>query len=246
LTGEKKRGIPALPDGAGILSGIPAVSVIPYNTRNYKIFLKNHRTWHGLCLYIGVDGQEIREKPNAGGRRFQDACQGPRRCSAEQKHFTGDKEMKTLTLYRPFIENALRDFDRYMETFFGDSPLSPSDRVFNHVPACDVREAENAYIIEAELPGYDEKEIQVHVENGALTIESQKEELRDVNEKKDKKDGGNYLIRERRSKAFSRSFRLPENADPESVSAAFKNGILCLEVKKRAEAKKRLIQIKSN
>ncbi|MDR1617705.1 MAG: Hsp20/alpha crystallin family protein [Treponema sp.] len=151
--------------------------------------------------------------------------------------------MKTLTLYRPFIENALNDFDRYMENFMEDAPLSPSDRIFNHMPACDVREAENAYIIEAELPGYDEKEIQVHLDNGALTIESRKEEMRDVNEKKDKKDGGNYLVRERRSKSFSRSFRLPENADPENIGASFKNGILSLEIKKRAESRKRLIQI---
>ncbi|MDR2160271.1 MAG: Hsp20/alpha crystallin family protein [Treponema sp.] len=151
--------------------------------------------------------------------------------------------MKTLTLYRPFIENALSDFDRYMENVFGDSPSLPSDRIFNHAPACDVRETENSYIIEAELPGYDEKEIHVHVDGGALTIESGQEEVRDVNEKKEKKDGGNYLIRERRARSFSRSFKLPDNADPDKVSASFRNGILSLEIKKRAEARKRLIQI---
>jgi HSP20 family protein len=155
--------------------------------------------------------------------------------------------MKTMTLYRPLtLENALSDFDRYMENFFGDSPLSPSDRIFNHLPACDVRETENAYIIEAELPGCDEKEIQVHLDNGALTIESRKDELRDVNGEKEKKDGGNYLIRERRSRSFTRSFKLPENADPEGIGASFRNGILSLEIKKRAEARKRLIQINGN
>jgi HSP20 family protein len=151
-----------------------------------------------------------------------------------------------MTLYRPLtLESALSDFNRYMENFLGDSPLSP-DGNFNHLPACDVRETENAYFIEAELPGYDEKEIQVHLDNGALTIESRQDELRDVNEKKEKKDGGSYLIQERRSKSFTRSFKLPDNADPEGVSATFKNGILILEIKKRAESKKRLIQIKGN
>ncbi|MDR1899884.1 MAG: Hsp20/alpha crystallin family protein, partial [Treponema sp.] len=144
------------------------------------------------------------------------------------------------------FENALSDFDRYMESFFGDSPLSPSDRIFNHLPACDVQENEHAYLIEAELPGCDEKEIQVHVDGGALTIESKKDEIRDVNEKKEKKGGGNYLIQERRSRSFTRSFKLPENADPEGISASFKNGILSLEIKKRAEAQKRLIQINGN
>jgi len=52
-----------------------------------------------------------------------------------------------------------------------------------------------------------------------------------------------YLIKERRLSAFSRSFILPQNANPETASASFKNGILILEIKKRTEALKRAIQI---
>jgi HSP20 family molecular chaperone IbpA len=148
-------------------------------------------------------------------------------------------------MYRPFsLENALSDFDRYLESFFGDSALSPADRIFNRLPAVDVREKEDAYLLEAELPGYDEKNIQVHVDGGNLTIESGLEEEKE-RKNKDAKEG-NFLIRERRSSSFSRSFRLPENADPATVSASFKNGILSLEIKKRSEAQKRVIQIKSN
>jgi HSP20 family protein len=164
--------------------------------------------------------------------------------------------MKTVTLYRPFnIENALNDFDRYLETFFGDSPLSPTDRVFNHLPAVDIREKDDAYLLEADLPGYDEKGIQVHVDGGALTIESRQDETsrRDLSPEKDRnaeKDAGKgkdlFLIRERRTSSFSRSFRLPENADPNAVAASFKNGILSLEIKKRSEAQKRMIQINAN
>jgi HSP20 family protein len=54
------------------------------------------------------------------------------------------------------------------------------------------------------------------------------------------------MIRERRSSSFSRSFRLPENADPENIAASFKNGILSLEISKRAESQKRVIQINKN
>jgi HSP20 family protein len=144
--------------------------------------------------------------------------------------------MKTLALYRPVtIEKALSDFDRYLDSFFGESPLAPAGRRFNQ-PAVDIRETEGAFVLEAELPGYDEKSLEVHVDGGVLTIESRKEEN---TEKKDE----NYLIRERRSASFSRSFKLPENADPEAVSASFNNGLLCLEIKKRAEAKKRVIEI---
>jgi HSP20 family protein len=155
--------------------------------------------------------------------------------------------MKTVALYRPFtIEKALEDFDRYVDSFFGESPLTPVGRSF--VPAVDVREIDGAYRIEAELPGCDEKDIQVHVDGGVLTIESKKEEesSRDVSPKKDaakENSGERYLIRERRSSSFSRSFRLPENADIDAVNAVFKNGVLSLEIKKQAEAKKRVIQI---
>jgi HSP20 family protein len=152
--------------------------------------------------------------------------------------------MNTVSLYRPItIEKALNDFDRYMESFFGEPLLAPAGKTFNYLPAVDVQETEGAYLMEADLPGFDEKDIQVHLDRGNLTIESRKEETG----KAEKKDGqeGNYLIRERRTSSFSRSFKLPENADPESVSAAFKNGILRLEIKKRPETQKRLIPIEA-
>jgi HSP20 family protein len=155
--------------------------------------------------------------------------------------------MKALTMYRPLsVGDALNDLDHYLESFFGDSMLNPVERAFGRLPAVDVREKEDAYILEADLPGCDEKDIQVHVDGGNLTIESRREE-----EKERKENGGNsrrgsYLIRERRSSSFNRSFKLPENADPDQVNAAFRNGILTMEIKKRREAQKRLIHINAS
>ena len=150
--------------------------------------------------------------------------------------------MKTLAAYRPnTVQNALSDFDRYFESFFGDSILAPAARMLNQLPAVDIRETENAYVLDMDLPGYDEKNIEVHVDGSSLTIAAKDEEARDV--KKDEENQGTFLLRERRVRSFNRSFKLPENADPESVSAAFKNGILNLQIKKRAEAQKRTIQI---
>jgi HSP20 family protein len=106
----------------------------------------------------------------------------------------------------------------------------------------DVQETQGAYVLEAELPGFDEKNIEVHLDNGRLTIESRKEEKTSKGDSQGAGEG-TYILRERRSAAFSRSFKLPENADPDSISAAFKNGILRLEIKKRAETQKRIIQI---
>jgi HSP20 family protein len=149
--------------------------------------------------------------------------------------------MKTVTMYRPnAIQNTLSDFDRYFESFFGDSLLAPAARVLNHLPPVDVRETEKAYIMDMELPGYDEKDIDIHVDGKSLCIESKQEES-----KEEKQKEGTYVLRERRINSFSRSFKLPENADSESISAAFRNGILTLEVQKRAEAQKRMIKINS-
>jgi HSP20 family molecular chaperone IbpA len=153
--------------------------------------------------------------------------------------------MKAVTLYRPVaIDNTLNDFDRYMESFFGESPLGPTGYV--REPAVDIRETEDAYLLEAELPGYDEKNINVHVDHGVLSIESKKEDAAERNvspSKEDKKE--RYVMRERRAISFSRSFRLPENADMDAISAHFSNGLLILEIKKLAEAKRRVIQIKA-
>ena len=146
--------------------------------------------------------------------------------------------MKALTLYRPSIlDNALNGFDRYMDTFFGDNFLTPSDRIFSRLPSVDVHETEKSYVLEAELPGFDEKDIEIRLNGSDLTIESKK-----VEETKEEKDK-NYLIRERKVSSFSRSFKLPENADPEGVTASFKNGVLSMEINKRAEAQTKVIQI---
>ena len=147
--------------------------------------------------------------------------------------------MKTMTMYRPAaIQNALGNFDKYFESFFGDSILSPITGILNQMPAVDIQENENTYVLEMDLPGYDEKNIHVNVDRANLTIAYKMED-----EKKNDENQGDFLIRERCLSSFSRSFKLPENADSEAVNAAYKNGILKLEIKKRAEAQKRIIQI---
>ena len=152
----------------------------------------------------------------------------------------GDKKMKALNIYRPnVLENAFSGFDRYLDSFFRDNFLDPADRALNRLPSVDVRETEKAYVIEAELPGLDEKDIEIRLDGSNITIESKK---LDEKEKKDE-SSGNYLIRERRFSSFTRSFKLPENADHEGIAASFKNGILSLVINKKTETQARLIQI---
>jgi HSP20 family protein len=162
-------------------------------------------------------------------------------------------------MYRPAIQNVLSDFDRCFESFLGDSFLTPAARLLNRLPPVDIRETETAYVLDMELPGYDEKNIDIRVDGSNLSIASKQDEaqpsaaaqsmtaaqtaITDRNAKDDGADDETYVLKERRMSAFSRSFKLPENADPEAVTANFKNGILRLEINKRPEARKRTIQI---
>jgi len=154
--------------------------------------------------------------------------------------------MKTLNVYRPnSIQNALSDFDRYFESFFGDSIFVPATKIYNQLPAVDIQENENAYVLAMDLPGYDEKNIDINVDGSSLSITSRTEEKKNEENQSKPNDNlqGTYILRERKNNSFTRSFKLPENADSESVNAVFKNGVLSLEIKKRAEAQKRSIQI---
>ena len=154
--------------------------------------------------------------------------------------------MRTVTLYRPNVfENVLSDFDRYLDSFMGNNFVSPQDRIFNHQPSVDVRETENAYIIEADVPGFDENNIEIRLDGNTLIVESKKmeESTNEGTESCSKTRDGNYLVKERRISSFSRSFKMPENADLEGISASFKNGILSMDIKKKVEAQARIIQI---
>jgi len=147
--------------------------------------------------------------------------------------------MNTLTLYRrpSALNSVFADVDGWIDSFFGTDPFRPAVAGAN--PAVDVRETDDGYFLEADLPGLTEKDLEVRVDGRTLTIESKKEE------KAEKKEEGQYVIRERRSVSFSRAFTLPEDADAENVEASFKNGVLELSIKKRPEAKRRFVEIKA-
>ena len=153
--------------------------------------------------------------------------------------------MKSVALYRPRVfDNVLNQFDSYIDSFFRDNFRSNSERMFSRLPPVDVRETESNYVIEAELAGFDQKDIQIRLDGNTLTIESRQEEAKgDENAEKAASASSSYLIRERAVAAFSRSFKLPENINAEEISASFKNGVLSLEIAKKPEAQQKVIQI---
>ena len=145
--------------------------------------------------------------------------------------------MRSLVRYNPGSVNLFEDIDRMFNSFFNDSAMTRSSS-----PRVDIKESENGYLLEAELPGLTEKDVDVKIEDSLLTISSAVEENRE--EKSDEKNNG-FLLRERRSHSFTRSFVLPKDVDRESIEATFSNGLLSLNLAKVPETKPRTIEIKS-
>jgi HSP20 family protein len=97
-------------------------------------------------------------------------------------------------------------------------------------PAVDITEGDAAYKVTAELPGMSEKEIEVVVSGGMLTLKGEK---RQEKEKKEK----NFYLSERSYGSFQRSFTLPEGVDREKITADFTKGVLTIGMPKTAKAK---------
>ncbi len=134
-----------------------------------------------------------------------------------------------LVRYEPTTLSLLNSFDRLFDGIYDNSTAS--------VPAVDVRETENGWHMEVDLPGHSEKDVEVKLENNLLTIASRLEQKQE-----EKKNG--YLLRERRASSFCRSFVLPDEVDREKIEAAFANGVLSLSFTKVPAALPRTIEVK--
>lgn len=128
---------------------------------------------------------------------------------------------------------SLFDWNNIIDNFFDD------EINFNtNYPSVDIVEEKDKYLMEAELPGLTEKDIELKVDGNLLTLSSGKDE------KKEEKEKG-YILKERRQISFSRSFTLPDGVDRENIKAEFKNGLLKIAIAKKPTAKPKLINIKN-
>ena len=99
------------------------------------------------------------------------------------------------------------------------------------MPAVDVTETDKAYEIVAELPGMDEKNVEVKVADDILTIKGEKQEEKEERRK-------DYYLSERSFGSFQRAFQVPAGVDTDKIEANFKNGVLIVTLPKSAEAQK--------
>ncbi len=115
----------------------------------------------------------------------------------------------------------------------GDDPVAAS----SFVPAVDIYEDPQKVVLKLEVPGIDQKDLDVRVENHTLTVKGERKF--EAEEKEE-----NFHRIERRYGSFYRAFTLPNTVDTENVSASYNAGVLKLELKKKAEAQPKLIEIK--
>lgn len=134
--------------------------------------------------------------------------------------------------WRPF-ETLRHEIDRLFEDFAGAgrTPLWQRELTWAARPAVDVTETEKAYEITAELPGLDEKNVEVSLVSGGLTIKGEKQD-----EKEEKKK--DYYLHERHFGSFERYFKVPDDVDAEKIEASFKKGVLTVTLPKKPEAQK--------
>lgn len=138
-------------------------------------------------------------------------------------------------------ESAQREFDTMLNRFFGNRESDGGSYLAPY--GVDVREDQDHFYVEAELPGFRKEDVDVTLENQTLTITAERKFTNEKNEKDQKKQQGDYLLRERRYTRFQRSFTLPPTVDEQTVNAKLNDGILTIVLNKREETKPRKISI---
>ncbi len=154
----------------------------------------------------------------------------------------------TPQTWHPF-DSLRREVDRLFEDFgsglFGTSRRSVFDLEpfwqrgwpAKFAPAVDIVEKEKAYEVVADLPGMEQKNIEVKVANGTLTIRGEQREEKEEKQK-------DYYLQERRVGSFERSFRVPDNVEADKIEAQFANGVLTVTLPKAATAQAKTVEIK--
>ena len=142
----------------------------------------------------------------------------------------------SITRWDPFHHLATfqDQVNRLFDTSFRGRPEDSALTAWS--PAVDIYETENELILKADLPDINEKDIDVRVENNMLMIRGERKFEQKVKEE-------NYLRIERTYGSFSRSFSLPSTVNSEGIKAEYKNGVLTVEVPKRAEAKPKQVKV---
>jgi len=141
--------------------------------------------------------------------------------------------------FEPFRELAAleNEMSRFANQLWGGwQPATPGNGASTWLPALDVFETDGEIVIALDLPGLEEEQVSVEVEDGILTISGKRE-------RETKQEGDHFHRFERRFGSFTRSVTLPQGIDESRIEAKFANGVLEVHVPKPEERKPKRIQI---
>jgi len=141
-----------------------------------------------------------------------------------------------MTLMRWSPWNELENMNRQLGRLLDDSHLDVARDAGQWAPPVDIKETDDALLVQAELPGIEKKDVRLEVKDGVLTLSGERRYEKDVKEE-------NVHRVERAYGQFSRSFSLPRNVDADKVEATMKDGILKVTLPKRESAKPKEIAI---
>lgn len=144
-----------------------------------------------------------------------------------------------LTRFDPFNELARFDPFRNMDDLFREFSIMPSLRGFEAEPRIrlDVEEADNAYMVKADLPGVKKEDIKIAVEGNRVSISAE------CKREKEEKGNGNVVRSERYFGQQHRSFTLPQEVDDSKAEASYSDGVLTLNLPKKAGTGSKQIQV---
>lgn len=149
--------------------------------------------------------------------------------------------MTLMTRWEPIREfSGLQDRFNRMNRLFRESfsPEGPEEALIttSFAPPVDIYEDEHNITLKMEVPGIEEKDIDVRIEGNTLTVHGERKMEKDEKEE-------NYRRIERQYGSFTRSFTLPSSVDPSQVSAHYDKGVLKINLAKKAEAKPKQIKV---
>ncbi|MGA2672312.1 MAG: Hsp20/alpha crystallin family protein [Terracidiphilus sp.] len=142
-----------------------------------------------------------------------------------------------ITRWDPFrevvaLQNRMNSLFRDLNTSEGETPMTTA----SFVPAVDIYEDDKKVMLKLEVPGIEQKDLDVSVENNTLTVKGERKFEQEEKEE-------NFHRIERRYGSFFRAFTLPSTVDTENVAASYNAGVLKLELKKKPEAQPKQIKI---
>ncbi len=139
-----------------------------------------------------------------------------------------------ITRYEPW--GLLTQLQKELEQMRGDVAREGSSATAEWVPAVDIKETSDKFVLHADLPGVKPEEIDISMENGVLTIKGEKK-----TEATTEKEG--YKRVERTYGSFYRRFSLPDTANPDAISAVSKHGVLEIIIPKRESVQPKKISV---